>query len=609
MNIIIPLGGQGKRFSENGYTRPKPLIKVLGKEIIFWVLDSLNLKENDTVYIPYNNHLDAYSFRDVISTKYPTFKLLPIGFTNGAAETLKICLEYFSITEKFVILDGDTWYEEDILSIARKAPQNMTTYFNSTFPKPIFSYINIEGKKITEIKEKVKISDNANTGCYYFRDPKKVLEHISEIEKHEEVYISDIIKSMIVKGEVFEAEKITSFHVLGTPQQLIEFSNNFNVEPKRFVFDLDNTLVTYPSVAGDYTTVKPIDKTISYLKKLKKQGHYIIIYTARRMRTHQGNIAAVVADIGKITIDTLNKYNIPFDEIAFGKPYAHFYIDDLMTSPKTDLNKELGFYLESVQPRHFNKLIFSDNSVKKVSKDKKLEGEAFFYNEITKFKQKEYFPKLISKGYDFIEMEKIEGTNYSTLFINQILDPIHIDNLMSVIDEIHNIDSLGKFDSYYDYNEKLLKRFSEFDYSKYGVEDKDLNEVYENVKNIKGELKIISGDLVFSNIILCNTGNLKLIDVKGKLGEELSLYGDPFYDYSKIYQSMIGYDEILLEKEIDFSYKLNLIQHFESKFSKKDLCKIKKITKSLFYSLIPLHDEFHKQKKYLDLANSIVLSE
>ena len=43
MIIIIPLGGIGKRFSELGYKDPKPLIKVLGKEIIFWVLDNLKI--------------------------------------------------------------------------------------------------------------------------------------------------------------------------------------------------------------------------------------------------------------------------------------------------------------------------------------------------------------------------------------------------------------------------------------------------------------------------------------------------------------------------------------------------------------------------------------
>jgi hypothetical protein len=47
------------------------------------------------------------------------------------------------------------------------------------------------------------------------------------------------------------------------------------------------------------------------------------------MKTHNGNIGKINADIGKITFDTLEKFNIPYDEIYFGKPHADFYIDDL----------------------------------------------------------------------------------------------------------------------------------------------------------------------------------------------------------------------------------------------------------------------------------------
>ncbi len=41
-----------------------------------------------------------------------------------------------------------------------------------------------------------------------------------------------------------------------------------------------------------------------------------------------GNIGKVMADIGKVTLDTLEKFDIPYDELYFGKPYAHYYIDD-----------------------------------------------------------------------------------------------------------------------------------------------------------------------------------------------------------------------------------------------------------------------------------------
>ena len=85
---------------------------------------------------------------------------------------------------------------------------------------------------------------------------------------------------------------------MGTPLQLKFFYNNyprkncFNneivIKKQRICFDLDNTLVTFPSVKNDYTTVKPIEKNINFLKYLKSFGNTIIIYTARRMRTGGG---------------------------------------------------------------------------------------------------------------------------------------------------------------------------------------------------------------------------------------------------------------------------------------------------------------------------------
>ena len=44
MNIIIPLGGKGERFINNGYILPKPLIKVFDKEMILYVLDNLKIR-------------------------------------------------------------------------------------------------------------------------------------------------------------------------------------------------------------------------------------------------------------------------------------------------------------------------------------------------------------------------------------------------------------------------------------------------------------------------------------------------------------------------------------------------------------------------------------
>ena len=64
MIVLIPLGGIGKRFKDLGYKLPKPLINVMGKPIIFWLLDNINLNNLDLIYI-----LIIKNYRNIILKK------------------------------------------------------------------------------------------------------------------------------------------------------------------------------------------------------------------------------------------------------------------------------------------------------------------------------------------------------------------------------------------------------------------------------------------------------------------------------------------------------------------------------------------------------------
>ena len=67
MFILIPIGGIGTRFKNNGYSQPKALINVLGKPIVFWLLDNLTLSNNiDFIFIPYNKEYMEYKFEDLL---------------------------------------------------------------------------------------------------------------------------------------------------------------------------------------------------------------------------------------------------------------------------------------------------------------------------------------------------------------------------------------------------------------------------------------------------------------------------------------------------------------------------------------------------------------
>ena len=61
---------------------------------------------------------------------------------------------------------------------------------------------------------------------------------------------------------------------------------------------------------------------------------------------------------------------------------------------------------------------------------------------------------------------------------------------------------------------------------------------------------VIHGDPVFSNVLLNDDGAVFLLDMRGELGSTLTLQGDALYDLSKVYQSLLGYDYILLSQPL-----------------------------------------------------------
>lgn len=236
MNIIIPLGGKGERFKKEGYILPKPLIKVLEKEILFYVIDNLDIHLEDKVYIIYNQELDIYHFSEIIKEKYPFIELIKLNYdTKGASETIYIGTNYIINNLKYhnktILIDGDTFYEENILKKFRKTNTNAVFYIKNYDLNPVFSYIKLDNNNmIIDIKEKNKISDNANTGAYAFENihllnkyAKFVLDN--NISFKNEPYTSCIIDVMLKNNERFKGIELKTekVFVLGTPFQVNEY--------------------------------------------------------------------------------------------------------------------------------------------------------------------------------------------------------------------------------------------------------------------------------------------------------------------------------------------------------------------------------------------------
>ena len=102
-------------------------------------------------------------------------------------------------------------------------------------------------------------------------------------------------------------------------------------DKKVIAFDLDDVLCYRTSEEGHiekYKSCKPIKEMIEIVNNCYNQGNKIIIYTARGMTSHSGNVEQIKKNLYDLTIDSLKKWNVKFHELIMGKIHYDFLIDD-----------------------------------------------------------------------------------------------------------------------------------------------------------------------------------------------------------------------------------------------------------------------------------------
>ncbi len=103
-----------------------------------------------------------------------------------------------------------------------------------------------------------------------------------------------------------------------------------------FVFDIDGTLCPVKEKNEEYKDIVPFKKMIEKLRFYKDRGARIVLYTSRNMNSYQGNLGVINARTAPVLLEWLSKWNIPYDEIYYGKPWpGHkgFYVDDRTIRP------------------------------------------------------------------------------------------------------------------------------------------------------------------------------------------------------------------------------------------------------------------------------------
>lgn len=112
-----------------------------------------------------------------------------------------------------------------------------------------------------------------------------------------------------------------------------------------FVVDVDGTLCPVKGAGERYEDLVPYPQMVERLREVREGGGRIVLHTSRQMRTYGGNLGLINKNTAPVMLAWLERWDIPYDEIIFGKPWPGprgFYVDDRAVRPDEFLSMTPG---------------------------------------------------------------------------------------------------------------------------------------------------------------------------------------------------------------------------------------------------------------------------
>lgn len=242
MRIVIPMAGYGRRFSDAGYDKIKPLIDVRDiysskKSMIERVAQNFNFGHgrNEFIFI-LNGSTNNSDLIDKIHKLNIDQRIVSIVLTNGptrgAAETALFAEKYIDessliITNCDQIIDDyngglDHFCRTNDIDAALGA-------FISTSPKN--SYMSLdENGYVNQVKEKVVISNIATNGVHFWLNGLDFVRSAKEMIaandlQNGEFYIAPTFNYLINKGKRVKPFFYNYHYPIGTPEDLKRYED------------------------------------------------------------------------------------------------------------------------------------------------------------------------------------------------------------------------------------------------------------------------------------------------------------------------------------------------------------------------------------------------
>jgi dTDP-glucose pyrophosphorylase len=173
INIVVPMAGRGSRFSQAGYSLPKPLLSVFGRPMIEVVIENLRPSQpHRFIFICQREHLLAHDLEPTLRKAGINTLIVPIDHvTEGAACTVLLAEANINNDDPLMIANCDQYIATPIDTYLTRMAEGGFEGFIMTMTAndPKWSFIGLDADgNVNRVVEKQVVSDEATVGIYNF---------------------------------------------------------------------------------------------------------------------------------------------------------------------------------------------------------------------------------------------------------------------------------------------------------------------------------------------------------------------------------------------------------------------------------------------------------
>lgn len=238
VTLVLPMAGNGSRFTEQGYKTPKPLLDVDGQPMVVQAVNCLPQSKHN-IFICLEDHVQKWNIDKILAKQYSNTHVCSIAkTTSGQACTCELGINNFNIdlekpilisacdngvcynTEKYSKLVNDNNVDVIVWSFrnnqASKNNPNMYSWLDVD-DKDNINYVSC--KKFTHTNP---LESHAIIGTMFFRKAKYFIDGLQKnyennIRTNNEYYVDDVINQNIKAGLNVKVFEVDNYICWGTP--------------------------------------------------------------------------------------------------------------------------------------------------------------------------------------------------------------------------------------------------------------------------------------------------------------------------------------------------------------------------------------------------------